>query len=134
MNPQEQASLQAAVFRNTSQDSSWMGFWVSRHRVHEGVDEQQLAGSLGITMDKLVLLCLCRTPRDDRFLEDVDVICRRTGANRTELLRLLRQEQNLEQLKRSGPPSGQGWLMAASDRPGAEQAEDIEPNHEPKLD
>ncbi len=135
MNPQEKDSLQAAVFRNTAQDSTWMGFWLARHREHESLDDQQLAQQLGITVDNLVLLHLCRTPRQDQFQEDVAVICRRTGATEGELLNLLRQEQNLYQLKQSGQPSQQGWLMAASDRPESGKIpEQTEAEDEPTVD
>jgi hypothetical protein len=120
MNPQEKASLQAAVVRNTGADPAWMGFWLARHREHERLDELQLAQKLGISMDNVLLLHLCRTPRSERFREDVEAICRRTGAPERELLDLLRQEQNLYQLKQGGPPSGRGLLMAASDRPEGE--------------
>jgi hypothetical protein len=135
MNPQEKASLHAAVARNTGEDPTWMGFWLARHREHERLAEPQLAKKLGVSMDNLVLLRLCRTPRSERFREDVEAICRRTGATERELLGLLRQEQNLYQLKQGGPPSGRGWLMAASDRPEGEQGPvHAEDDHEPTAD
>ncbi len=117
MSPKEKAGLQAAVFRNTALDAGWMGYWLARHQQSEDLDEQQLALKLGLTMDNLVLLCLCRTPRADHFSEDLKVICRRTGASEVALAQLLRQEQALSRWKQSGSPATQGWLMAASDRP-----------------
>jgi hypothetical protein len=135
MDSQEMAGLHKAVFRNTAKDPLWVGFWLVRHQEHENLNEEQLAQKLGTTMDNFVLLHLCRTPRDDQFLEDVEVICRRTGARQEEFLDLLRQEQNLYQLKKSGPPTERGWLMAASDGPDCEKSSrDPGGEDEPKAD
>ena len=117
MNSREKASLQAAVFRNTAREPAWLGYWLARHQQTENLDEQQLADKLGILMDKLVLLCLCRTPRRDQFREDLDVVCRHTGASEEVLAQILRREQILHEWKEAGPPPASGWLMAASDRP-----------------
>jgi hypothetical protein len=120
---EEQKGLEAAVFRNSSRDGAWLGYWLKRHQEHEHLDEAGLANKLGLTMENYVLLCLCRTPRQDRFREDVGAICRRTGVKELDLVRLLRQQQNLEQLRRGGEPPSQGWLMAASDAPPEEPDE-----------
>jgi len=104
------------VFRQTARDPAWLGYWLHSHQEHEGLDAAGLAIKLGLAMDRYVLLCLCRTPRADHFREDVEAICRRTGVKEIELLRLLRQEQNLEKLSQAGEAPARGWLMAASDR------------------
>ena len=77
MSPEEKASLHAAVLRNTAQNPAWLGYWLARHQQSEDLDEQQLADKLGIAMDNLVLLCLCRTPRDDQFKADLEAVCQR---------------------------------------------------------
>jgi hypothetical protein len=120
MSLEDQEGLKAAVFRNTSRDVAWLGYWLNRHQEHDKLDEAGLAKTLGLSMDNYVLLCLCRTPRPDHFREDVGAICRRTGVKELDLVRLLRREQNLEELKRAGQPPAHGWLMAASDRPAGE--------------
>lgn len=120
MKPEDRASLHAAVFRNTAQDAAWIGHWLARHQQTENLDEEQLAQKLGIAVDNLVLLCLCRSPRSDHFQEDLRVVCKRTGASEKVLAQVLKQEQTLYGMSRSGQGSTSGWLMAASDRPAEE--------------
>lgn len=112
-----QAGLHAAALRQTASDRTWVGYWLKRHQDHDRLDAAQLASNLGLTMDSFVLLALCRTPRADHFQNDVAAICQRTGVREIDLVRLLRQEQNIEKLQQAGPASQRGWLMAASDRP-----------------
>jgi hypothetical protein len=117
MKRDDKASLHAAVLRNTARDPAWLGFWLARHQQTEDLDEPQLAGKLGITMDNFVLLCLCRTPRDGNlFKEDLRVVCRKTGASELALAQVLRQEQNRYQWSQA-QPTDRGWLAAASDAP-----------------
>ncbi len=116
MTSEERLSLEGAVFRQTAKDPAWLGYWLHSHQEHEGLDAARLAKKLGLPMDRYVLLCLCRTPRVDQFRVDMEAICRRTGVKELDLLRLLRQEQNLERLGQIGAAPAQGWLMAASDR------------------
>lgn len=117
MNPHDRESLHAAVFRNTAKDPAWVGYWLARHQQTEDLDEEQLAGKLGITMENLVLVCLCRTPRSDQFREDLRIICQRTGASEEALAGMLRQEATLLHWSEKPPTRETGWLMAASDRP-----------------
>jgi hypothetical protein len=130
MSSENEAGLRAAVFRKTAKEPAWVGYWLKRHQEHEKLDEATLANKLELTMENYALLCLCRTPRTDHFREDVSAICRRTGVKELDLIRLLRQEQNLEKLQQSGPPSSRGFLMAASDRP-PEAGEPPPPPEEP---
>jgi hypothetical protein len=134
MNSKEKASLWSAVFRNSARDPGWMGFWLTRHREHEKISEEQLARKLDITFENLVLMHLCRTPREDQFQDDIRAICQRTGATEMTVLGLLRQEQNLDRLKKSGLPSSQGWLMAASDETGQNDDDDQGIRHESTKD
>ncbi len=126
MIPDDKASLHAAIWRNTTRDPSWLGFWLARHEQTEDIDESQLAAKLGVTIENLVMLCLCRTPREDsQFKGDLRVICQKTGASEPVLAQLLRQEQNRftwSQTKKTGG----GWLAAASDAP-PEPSDDSEP-------
>jgi hypothetical protein len=131
MSSEEQDGLQAAVFRQTAKDSAWVGYWLHSHQEQEGLDAVKLAKKLGVTMGNYALLCLCRTPRTDHFREDMEAICRRTGVKEIDLLRLLRQEQNLEKLRQAGAAPSRGWLMAASDR---QQATGEPPPAEEKTD
>ena len=106
--------LWKSVLLQTAQDAVWLGYWLRRHRSTEKLTASQLAGLLGLSGEGLVLLSLCQTPREDHFREDLQVICRRTGANESELARILRQEQGLARWAESTSPAA-GWLMAASD-------------------
>ncbi len=115
MTPEDQASLYAAVLRWTAEDAVWVGHWLARHLRGEGIGPEELAARLGLSMEQLALLCLCRTPRADRFAEDLRVACARAGAAEDVVARVLRQEQALARW--AGAAGEQGWLMAASERP-----------------
>jgi hypothetical protein len=134
MNTEHEAGLRSAVFRNTAKDAAWLGYWLKSHQKHENLDEEKLAKKLGLTMENYVLLCLCRTPRQDHLRDDVTAICRRTGVRELDLLRLLRQEQNLDKLRRAGPSRSRGWLMAASDRPSDADSAEAQPLPPPEED
>jgi hypothetical protein len=121
--PEDQASLYAAVLRRTSEDPAWLGHWLARHRRTEGIGPEELAARLGLPMDRLALLCLCRTPRADHFAEDLRVVCARAGAGEEAVAGILRQEQSLARWAGAASASGQGWLMAASERPVEGQGE-----------
>jgi len=114
--------LWKSVLRQTAQDAVWLGYWLRRHRRTEKRTISQLAGLLGMSVEGLVLLSLCQTPREDHFREDLQVICHRTGANQGELARILRQEQGLARWAENSSPA-EGWLMAASDTPPPEAPE-----------
>ncbi|HEX8199257.1 MAG TPA: hypothetical protein VF590_02130, partial [Isosphaeraceae bacterium] len=124
MTPEQKAGLRATVLRRTAEDPTWVGFWLARHGRSEGLLPDGLAAALGLSADSLTLLSLCRTPRPGHFAEDLRVICRRTGADEAALALVLRQQQALWQWERAGPTAEAGWLMAASDRPGARDVVD----------
>jgi len=121
-----------SVFRRAGRDPGLVGYWLLCHRRHEGLKLARLARRLGLDMEGLVLLSLCRTPREVCFTDDLEVICRRTGAGREALALLLRQEQTLYRW-RAKPPVQQGWLAAASDaEPPPEPPGEPEPPREPE--
>jgi len=122
MTPEQLKHLQASVYRQTGQDPLWVGYWIKRFVESEELTLAQLAQNLGISHDKLVLLCLCRTPRSDCFQEDLRVICERTGATEEETARIIRQEQAMIRWRENQTSDSRGWLMAASD--GEERDED----------
>jgi hypothetical protein len=113
--------LWQSALRQTGRDPAWVGFWLRRHRDSERLRPLPLARKLGIALEGLALLSLCRTPRADRFAEDLAVICRRTGADASVLAQILRQEQALARWTEQAP-AREGWLLAASDRPGEDPA------------
>jgi hypothetical protein len=81
-------------------------------------------------LEGLIVLSLCRTPRQDRFVEDLTVICERCGADPIALAGVLRREQALKDWK-AETPAGRGWLMAASDAEENESDEEPPPAPEP---
>jgi hypothetical protein len=130
--------LWRSVLRQTGRDPAWVGYWLRRYRVHERVGPARLAARLGLDRHGLVLLSLCHTPREEHFRGDLEVICRRTGADEMALAAILRQEQALERWADS-PAAPEGWLMAASDADTAradEHASGDEPGaaHDPWTD
>ena len=82
-------ALSDAVFRQTASDPKWIGHWLEKFTL----DQQEIASQLGINTDQLVLLALCRTPRQTHFEEDLQIVCQRTGANAEWLRNILQVEQ-----------------------------------------
>lgn len=115
MTPEQLEHLHACVYRQTGQDPLWVGYWIKRFVESEELTLVQVAQTLGISGDNLVLLCLCRTPRSDCFQEDLRVLCERTGAKEEEIARIIRQEQAMIRWRDHQTPDSAGWLMAASD-------------------
>lgn len=116
MTPEQLESLHAAVYRNTSQDPMWLGYWIKHYVDSEETAWPDVAQEMGISGDNLALLCLCRTPRPDHFQEDLRVVCERTGAREEVVARIIRQEQAMMHWREGTPSASTGWLLAASDR------------------
>jgi hypothetical protein len=140
MTPPERKHLWKSVLRQTGRTSALVGYWLRRHRRTEHLRPAQLARKLRVRMEGLVLLSLCRAPREDHFREDLEVICRRTGADEVALAGILRQEQALARWAEAAAEPA-GWLMAASDAeptpteetgPGPDP--DAESPHDPGAD
>src|SRR5262245_19272041 len=94
----------------------WAGYWINQFAKSEEMEWPDVAKELGASVDDLVLLCLCRTPRPDHFAEDIAVICKRTGVKEDVLTRILRQEQAMKRWQEKTSSDVKGWLLAASDR------------------
>jgi hypothetical protein len=140
MMPPERKHLWMSVLRQTGRSSALVGYWLRRHRRTEQLQPAQLARKLRVRMEGLVLLSLCRAPREDHFREDLEVICCRTGADEVTLAGILRQEQALARWAEARPDP-EGWLMAASDAEAAPTEEtgpgadpDSESPHDPGPD
>ena len=117
MTDEDIESLRESVYRATASDSKWLGYWLGRFISSERLSWNELSSQLGIPLDGVATLSLCRTPRPDYFQEDVLVVCERTGANVNELIRIIRQEQAMERWSQQKTESPTGWLLAASDAP-----------------
>jgi hypothetical protein len=115
MKPEDKHALNAAVFRATGEDPTWLGHWIDRFQQGEGIQTAEVADQLGLGVEALVLLCLCKTPRADHFQDDLTVVCQRTGANEDALARIVRQGQALSKWSGRASEAATGWLLAASD-------------------
>lgn len=85
---------------------AFMAYVLQRVMTYERMDEQQLAQQLGTSVAGLTRLALCKRPRPDpeHFTADVQAIANYTGADMTELLRLLRIVDTLEAFQEGLPP------------------------------
>jgi len=115
MKPEDKQALNAAVFRATGEDPTWLGHWIDRFQQSEGIQTAEVASELGLGVEALVLLCLCKTPRADHFQDDLKVVCQRTGAKEDALARIVRQGQALSKWSGRASEASTGWLLAASD-------------------
>lgn len=90
----------------------------------EGLDDEQLAQSLGCDLRILLRLRLCRAPSNDAdFQRDVEIIAERLGVDHFALAEAVRRGQVVSRLRIS--MGGQrGYLMAARD--GEKPADDAE--------
>lgn len=116
MTPEQLSDLHDSVFWKTAQDPTWLGFWIDRFLRSEKLSRDDLARDLGVTPERLVLLCLCYTPKLETFREDVQAVCSRTGAKEEVVARIVRQEQALQKWQSTPFSTNKGWLLAASDR------------------
>jgi hypothetical protein len=111
-------ALNRAALRLAASDPAYLGYWLDRHKAHEGLDDAALARRLGIDASRLATLALCRTPAGDAFADDLAAICDLTAAARGPLASLLRREQGLAAwtAPTSTPASSSArWLLAAHD-------------------
>ncbi len=120
------------------QQPAFMAYVLQRVMTYERIDEEQLAMRLGISLANLTRLALCKRPRPEpeHFSADVQAITKYTGANPTELMRILRTLDTLEAFQEGLPaqpiaepgeeaaaphPALQPGLMAARDRAEEEE-------------
>lgn len=92
----------------------------------EGLDDNQLAASLGCGPDVLLRLRLCRAPAADAtFQRDIEAIVNRFGVRRDALIEAVRRGQIISKM-RGDLPSQQGFLMAARDAEGGNDTDSEE--------
>ncbi len=84
----------------------------ARYRAVEGLDDAEFACRLGVAVDRLDELAICRRPRPDRFRQDVSAIAARFGADPGALAAVVRQVDALETFAATPVP---GLLAAARD-------------------
>jgi hypothetical protein len=124
--PRDKA-LWRSVLRQTSRNPVWVGHWLHRQRCRDKLKPVRQAAGLGLGLEGLILLSLCRTPEEGTFADDLHAICERTGADPRGLAPLLRREKALARWEGKQPAGG--YLMAASE---AEEEADDEPPPAPE--
>jgi hypothetical protein len=73
------ASLQHLAFSRVAGDHFFVGFALARAREAEGIDLAEQARRLGLDLDGLAKLALCRQPHRDTWEEDVRVVAEYVG-------------------------------------------------------
>jgi len=129
----ERASLERFV-RRLREQPGFMAHVLQQYRAHERMGEEGLAAQLGIGAAALTRLALCKVPRPEpeRFAADVQAIADFTGANATELVRILRTTAALTALHESllaqqaEEPGEQPVALRLATRPGLVAARDRE--------
>ena len=128
------AQLVQRAIETLAPDAPLLAPQLARHMRAEGLTWTELAASLGTTSDGLNHIALCRPPRPDSFVADVEAIARDYVAPE-RLLNLLRQLQILEAFASHTAEASAydadatgGMLLAARDR-----IEIVEETEEEKL-
>ena len=107
-----------ALARRIEGDEFFLASALADYARTEHLDEQDLAKTLGCSVEDLVSLRLCRRPRPqpELFRKEVDQIASRFGARAEVLAEVVRRHDALREM-RAGPTRDMGGtLMAARDR------------------
>jgi hypothetical protein len=104
-----------AFARRLRGDASFLASAMQDYARSEDVDGAGLAQRLGIGVDELGPLGLCRRPSGDRFAADVRAIARRFGIDEMLLAELVRRSDALGAL-RTGRGAAGRLVAAARDR------------------
>jgi hypothetical protein len=91
--PADDPAMRAAVFAGAAADPAWLGYWLERRRRRTGAGREAVAADLKTDLRGLAMLALCRTPTEENFADDLEAVCRRTGADPAALARLLQAER-----------------------------------------
>jgi hypothetical protein len=107
--------LLGAFARRLRGDVTFLASAMEGYARSEGLDGDGLAQRLGIRVEELGPLGLCRRPAGERFAEDVRTIARRFGIDETLLAEMVRRADALGAL-RTGRQEAGGLVAAARDR------------------
>lgn len=103
-----------------------LGGVLAEYQARADIDDATLATELGLDLEGLARLSLCRPPRPDRFAADVDAIAARTGADALRLAGLIRLAQSLGALTEAAPLDEGLRAARRSKDPGESRAEEGE--------
>jgi hypothetical protein len=82
-------SLEHAA-RRAAQQSFFVAFALDQHQQAQGIDDLQLVGELGCTLEDLTRIRLCRMPQAGQFDEEVAKLATRFHADAALLADILR--------------------------------------------
>lgn len=89
----------ARVAERTMNRPFFLGYWLNEYATSMLLDDAALAAALGCTLDSLTMLRLCRAPRPDMYVLDLQEVANRFEANleslKTCCLAVLHQESTL---------------------------------------
>src|SRR6267143_461408 len=101
-----------------SAERSWsLGMLLKEYAAIEGLNEAQLANTLGCDIGVLDWLSLCRCPSMSKFEDDIQLICARFNLEPGKLAHVVRSVQVLKDMRERSSVAGQErFLLAARDR------------------
>ena len=83
-------AMRTTLLKKLAEDAAFVGFALSRRRQMEGITVEEQAQVLGLDLDGLVRLSLCRVPRRRHCQRDLGTIARYVGVREDVLADLLR--------------------------------------------
>jgi hypothetical protein len=87
--------LRDSMLRMGVRDAFFWGWWLARLRRVRGQTTEAQAAALGLTLDALAYLGLCRAPLPERRVEDVQVVAKAVGLDPEALDKLLREAEGV---------------------------------------
>ena len=82
--------MRSTLLKKTADLPEFVGHALAVYRTTEGITAEEQAQMLGIDLDGLVRLALCRVPRRRHYQKDLAAICNHVGAREEVLLGILR--------------------------------------------
>jgi hypothetical protein len=106
-------------------EPGYVGHVFAAYQARAGLDEAGLLRELGCDRDQLWRLALCRVPRPEQFVADLDQITARTGVDPLGLARILRLESVLGALaEQAGETRALRAARRRNDGPDGQEADD----------
>ncbi len=88
--PRYNEAMRMVLLQKTAKAPDLLGCALAKHRTDNHLSVEDQAALLGIDVDGLVWLSLCRTPRPQHFQRDVESVCRRVNASVEVLIEVLK--------------------------------------------
>ena len=113
--------------KRVGEDAFFLACPLQLYAQSEGLDEAKLMAALGCSKETFMLVCLCRSPREEpaQFREDIDRIVARFQVNAAELRKAVRRGQSIIRMRKK-PAGDKGTLLAARDAQKKQEPTDKE--------